>query len=236
MLEIENLTVNYGGLRALSDISFSVKKGQFMAVVGANGAGKSTLFKTLSGTVEPAAGAIRFEGRDLMRVPPHERAHLGIAHVPEGRRVFASLSVLENLEMGAYSRRGRAHFKQTLEAIYAMFPILAERCDQLAGTLSGGQQQMLAIGRGLAASPQLLLLDEPSLGLAPVVVDEIFDRIGQIHREHGLTILLVEQRAGEALDACDHGVVLESGRIVRSGPRSTLMADGGALRSAYIGV
>ncbi|XRC92244.1 ATP-binding cassette domain-containing protein [Ottowia sp. VDI28] len=138
--------------------------------------------------------------------------------------------------MGAYSRRGRAHFKQTLDAIYAMFPILAERRDQLAGTLSGGQQQMLAIGRGLAASPQLLLLDEPSLGLAPVVVDEIFDRVGQIHREHGLTILLVEQRAGEALDACDHGVVLESGRIVRSGPRSSLIADGGALRSAYIGV
>jgi len=236
MLEIDALSVHYGGLKALSGISFRVRPGQFTAVVGANGAGKSTLFKAISGVVAPSAGVIRFEGRNLLDVPPHERAHLGIAHVPEGRKVFASLSVFENLEMGAHARRGRAGFAQSLDVIYSLFPILAERRNQLAGTLSGGQQQMLAIARGLAAAPKLLLLDEPSLGLAPVVADEIFERISQIHREQGLTILLVEQRAVEALQACDHGVLLESGRVVQAGPRSELMAGTEALRSAYLGL
>ncbi len=236
MLLLDKLTVDYGGLRALSEVSFEVLQGQFVAVVGANGAGKSTLFKAISGTVRAAGGSVRLDDIDLLRVPPHERAHLGIAHVPEGRKVFSSLTVYENLELGAHAMNGRKVFKESLEFIYQMFPILAERRQQLAGTLSGGQQQMLAIGRGLAAAPRLLLLDEPSLGLAPVVADEIFDRIGQIHKERNLTILLVEQRAGEALEACDQGVLLESGHVVKVGAREDLMKGESALRTAYLGI
>lgn len=235
MLKLEQLSVDYGGLRALAEVSFEVRQGDFVAVVGANGAGKSTLFKAISGTVTPTSGRILFDGTDLMSVMPHQRAHLGIAHVPEGRKVFASLSVLENLELGAHARLGRKSFAENLAFIYAMFPILKERRAQLAGTLSGGQQQMLAIGRGLAAAPRLLLLDEPSLGLAPVIADEIFDRISDIHRERGLTILLVEQRVGEALQACDQGVLLESGHVVKTGPRETLLSGQEALRAAYLG-
>ena len=236
MLRLSNLTVNYGGLRALSDVTFDVGDGQFVAVVGANGAGKSTLFKALSGTVPVSGGSIQLDDVDLLKVPPYERPHLGIAHVPEGRKVFASLTVFENLELGANARTGRDNFKESLDFIYDIFPILAERRKQLAGTLSGGQQQMLAIGRGLAASPRLLMLDEPSLGLAPVVADEIFEQIGKIHQERNLTILLVEQRVGEALSACDQGILLESGHVVKSGPREDLIKGGAALRSAYLGI
>ena len=235
MLSIRSLNVAYGGLRALRDVSLEVARGQFVAVVGANGAGKSTLFKTISGTVAPLSGEIAYNGRDLLEVSPAERAQLGIAHVPEGRQVFASMTVMENLEMGAYTRNGRARWAQLLPTILTLFPVLAERRDQLAGTLSGGEQQMLAIGRGLASAPELLMLDEPSMGLAPAVVDLIFERIQQVHRDHGLTILLVEQRVAEALEACDRGYVLETGRVVLEGSHDTLMSDA-RVRRAYLGM
>jgi branched-chain amino acid transport system ATP-binding protein len=235
VLSIRSLEVAYGGLHALRDVSLHAARGQFVTVVGANGAGKTTLFKTISGTVAPVSGEITYEGRNLLAVPPAERAQLGIAHVPEGRQVFASMTVMENLEMGAYTRNGRARWAQLLPTILDLFPVLGERRDQLAGTLSGGEQQMLAIGRGLASAPELLMLDEPSMGLAPTVVDGIFERIKQVHREHGLTILLVEQRVTEALEACDRGYVLESGRVVLEGPRDALMSDP-RVRRAYLGM
>jgi len=235
VLEVRSLNVAYGGLQALSEVSLDVGRGEFVAVVGPNGAGKTTLFKTISGTVTPVAGQITYQGRDLLAVSPATRAQLGIAHVPEGRQVFASMTVMENLEMGAYTRSGRARWSELLPAILALFPVLAERRDQLAGTLSGGEQQMLAIGRGLASAPELLMLDEPSMGLAPTVVDAIFARIHQIHREHGLTILLVEQRVAEALEACDRGYVLETGRVVMRGAQSELMSDP-RVRRAYLGM
>ncbi len=235
MLRVEGLSASYGGLRALADVSLEVGAGQFVAVVGPNGAGKTTLFKTISGTVTPSAGRITFEGRDLLSLGPAERPHLGIAHVPEGRKVFGAMTVLENLEMGATTEAGQAQWKTNLERIYALFPILAERSRQYAGTLSGGQQQMLAIGRGCAASPKLLMLDEPSMGLAPMVTDAIFESIEQLHRELGLTILLVEQRVAEAIEHCDYGYVLETGRVVLSGTVRQLSADD-RVRQAYLGI
>ena len=235
MLKIRSLEVAYGGLQALSGVSLDVEQGEFVAVVGPNGAGKSTLFKTISGTVAPVAGEIAYKGADLLAVPPAERAQRGIAHVPEGRQVFASMTVMENLEMGAYTRNGRARWRELLPTILALFPVLEERSDQLAGTLSGGEQQMLAIGRGLASAPELLLLDEPSMGLAPAVVDAIFERIHQIHRDHGLTILLVEQRVAEALESCDRGYVLETGRVVMTGKHDELVADA-RVKRAYLGM
>ena len=235
MLRIDGLNVAYGGLKALVDVSLAVEAGQFVAIVGPNGAGKTTLFKTVSGTVRPTAGRITFDGRDLLAVPPPERAHLGIAHVPEGRQVFRSLSVIENLEMGAVPERGRAEWSRNLEQIFALFPVLKERRDQPAGTLSGGEQQMLAIGRGLASSPRLLLLDEPSMGLAPMLADLIFSRIEEIHRQTGLTVLLVEQRVAEALSACNYGYVLESGRLVLEGTHDALLADE-RVKRAYLGM
>ncbi len=235
MLGVSDLAVSYGGLRALSDISLTVNEGQFVAVVGPNGAGKTTLFKAICGIVRPDSGAISFAGQDLLRRPAFSRAHLGIAHVPEGRQVFKTLTVRENLEMGAYTRAGRVAWTHTLERIHALFPILAERAGQLAGTLSGGEQQMLAIGRGLASSPRLLMLDEPSMGLAPAVADLIFERIAQIHREDGLAILLVEQRVAEALELADHSYVLETGRVVLDGSYQTLLADD-RLRRSYLGL
>jgi branched-chain amino acid transport system ATP-binding protein len=235
VLQVESLTVAYGGLHALTDVSLSVAEGQFVAIVGPNGAGKTTLFKTISGTVAPISGRIVYQGQDLLGVPPAHRPHLGIAHVPEGRQVFASLTVLENLEMGAYLPAGRAAWRRSLERIFTLFPVLADRRQQLAGTLSGGEQQMVAIGRGLASNPKLLLLDEPSMGLAPTVADMIFERIEEIHREDRVTTLLVEQRVVEALETCDLGYVLETGRVVLQGPRDTLLADD-AVRKAYLGM
>jgi branched-chain amino acid transport system ATP-binding protein len=235
VLTIRSLNVAYGGLRALSDVSLDVERGQFVAAVGPNGAGKSTLFKTISGTVAPVSGEIICNSRNLLAMPAAERAHFGIAHVPEGRQVFASMSVMENLEMGAYTRNGRLRRGETLPAIFELFPVLAQRRNQLAGTLSGGEQQMLAIGRGLASAPDLLMLDEPSMGLAPAVVDAIFERIRQIHRDRGLTILLVEQRVVEALESCDHGYVLETGRVVLRGPRDAIMSEP-RVRRAYLGI
>ena len=235
MLKIRSLDVAYGGLHALSGVSLDVERGQFVAVVGPNGAGKTTLFKTISGVVTPVAGEITYNGENLLAVPPAERAHRGIAHVPEGRQVFASMTVMENLEMGAYTRKGRERWSELLPMILELFPILSERRDQLAGTLSGGEQQMLAIGRGLASAPELLMVDEPSMGLAPAIVDAIFERITQIHQQHHLTILLVEQRVAEALETCDRGYVLETGRVAMEGTHQTLMADE-RVRRAYLGM
>ena len=235
MLSIESLTVAYGGLKALVDVSVDVAEGQFIAIVGPNGAGKTTLFKAISGMVRPLSGSVTFDGQDLLAIPPAERAHLGIAHVPEGRQVFKSLTVLENLEMGAHPIRGRAEWKRNLAQIVELFPILAERRDQLAGTLSGGEQQMLSIGRGLASSPRVLMLDEPSMGLAPTIADQIFERIEKLHREAKITILLVEQRVAEAFESCDRGYVLASGRVVLEGVHDTLIRDE-RVKRAYLGM
>jgi branched-chain amino acid transport system ATP-binding protein len=234
VLTIEALTVAYGGLTALCEISLAVRAGQFVAIVGPNGAGKTTLFKAISGTVQPVGGRISFAGQDLLAISPWQRAHLGIAHVPEGRQVFGSMTVLENLEMGALPETGRREWGYNLDRIFALFPILAERRGQAAGTLSGGEQQMLAIGRGIASSPRLLMLDEPSMGLAPMVADLIFERLAQLHRD-GLTILLVEQRVAEAVQSCDFGYVLETGRVVLEGNHQALLANDN-IKSVYLGI
>jgi branched-chain amino acid transport system ATP-binding protein len=234
VLEVDGLSVTYGGLQALTGVSLTVGDGQFVAIVGPNGAGKTTLFKAISGTVPAAGGAIRYDGRDLLAVPPAARAHLGIAHVPEGRQPFASMTVLENLEMGAYAA-GRRQTRQPFERIFVLFPVLFERRDQIAGTLSGGEQQMLAIGRGIASMPRLLMLDEPSMGLAPAVADAIFERITELHRQDGLTILLVEQRVAEAVQSCDFGYVLETGRVVLEGSSAALLKDD-RIRTVYLGM
>ena len=235
MLRIEDLSVSYGGLRALNGVTLEVGAGEFVAVVGPNGAGKTTIFKTISGTVPPSGGRITFDGRDLLAVPPHRRAHLGIAHVPEGRQVFATMTVLENLQVGASSPAGRGQWEQNYASILALFPALGSRLKQLAGTLSGGEQQMVAIGRGLASSPKLLMLDEPSLGLAPAVADAIFEGVERIHRERGISVLLVEQRVAEAIESCDRGYVLESGRVVMTGTHETLLQDD-RVRRTYLGM
>jgi branched-chain amino acid transport system ATP-binding protein len=234
MLRLEGISVSYGGLRALRDVSLDVRAGELVAVVGPNGAGKTTLFKAISGTVTLESGRVVFDGADLAACPAHERPHLGIAHVPEGRKVFASLSILENLEMGGATRAGRADRVRAFARIFELFPILAERRQQSAGTLSGGQQQMLAIGRALAACPRLMMLDEPSMGLSPVMADTIFDAVRAIRQAGDMTILLVEQRVTDALEQCDRGYVLESGRVVLEGPASELSPD--RLRRAYLGV
>jgi branched-chain amino acid transport system ATP-binding protein len=235
MLHIENLSTGYSARPVLSDVSLRVEAGQFVAIVGPNGAGKTTLFKTISGILRPSAGRISFEGQDLLAIAPARRPHLGIAHVPEGRQVFPSLTVMENLEMGAMTEAGRRDWRNNIERIFEWLPVLAERRAQFAGTLSGGQQQMLAIGRGLASSPKLLMLDEPSMGLAPTTADLIFDRLIEIRRQTGLTILLVEQRVAEALESADHGYVLEAGRIALEGDKQTLRADD-RVRRAYLGM
>jgi branched-chain amino acid transport system ATP-binding protein len=235
VLKIRSLDVSYGGLKALSDVSLDVEQGQFITVVGPNGAGKTTLFKAISGVVTPSAGEITYKGQNLLALRPDERAQLGIAHVPEGRQVFASMTVMENLEMGAYTPKARAYWHELLPTILDLFPILSERRDQLAGTLSGGEQQMLAIGRGLASAPDLLMLDEPSMGLAPTIVDAIFDRVQSVHQQRGMAILLVEQRVAEALELCDRGYVLETGRMVLEGPHEMLISNAQVQR-AYLGI
>ena len=234
MLQIENLSVSFGGAHALNSASLDVAAGEFVALVGPNGAGKTTLFRAISGVVPLAAGRILYDGQDLARVAPSQRPALGIAHVPEGRQVFPRLTVLENLEMGAQTAAARRDWRQTQDLVFGLFPRLHERRSQAAGTLSGGEQQMLAIGRGLASLPRLLMLDEPSMGLAPAIVEQIFELIGQIHRSRGIAILLVEQRAGEALEACSRGYVLESGRIVLQGRHDELLRDA-RVKKAYLG-
>ena len=234
MLTIASLGVSYEGLRALVDVSLEVGAGEFVTIVGPNGAGKTTLLKAISGTVPSETGRITYLAQDLGARRPSERAALGIAHVPEGRRVFPSLTVMENLELGSYRHAARAGRKPALDEVFALFPILRERHRQLAGSLSGGEQQMLALGRGLMARPDLLLLDEPSQGLGPRIVEQIFETIDRIRRERRLTILLVEQRVVEALELCDRGYVLETGRVVLAGRREALLADARVQR-AYLG-
>ncbi len=235
MLKIDALSVTYGGLLALDQVSIRADEGEFIAIVGPNGAGKSTLFKAISGTVAAASGTISLDGTDLLAVAPPMRPHRGIAHVPEGRQVFKSLSVADNIAMGAWPLAPRAaEWTQTLERVHALFPVLAERRDQLAGTLSGGEQQMLAIARALAGKPRLLLLDEPSMGLSPRIADLIFDCIQTVHKTEGMTVVLVEQRAVEALSSCNRGYVLESGRIVLQGSQADLLGDD-RVRKAYLG-
>jgi branched-chain amino acid transport system ATP-binding protein len=235
MLEIDGISVGYSAIPVLDGVSIRVAEGEFVAVVGPNGAGKTTLFKTISGLLKPTAGSIRFDGVNLLEIAPSRRPHLGIAHVPEGRHVFPSLTVMENLELGAYTDAGRLNWASNIEQIFQLFPILLERTRQFAGTLSGGEQQMLAIGRGLASSPKLLMLDEPSMGLAPAVADFIFERLIDIRRQSKLTILLVEQRVAEALESADHGYVLEAGRVVLQGTNETLRAND-RVRAAYLGM
>ncbi|WP_027556929.1 ABC transporter ATP-binding protein [Bradyrhizobium sp. Cp5.3] len=235
MLRIEGLSAGYSAKPVLNDVSINVGAGQFVAIVGPNGAGKTTLFKAISGIVKPSGGRITFDGVDLLAVPPPQRAHFGIAHVPEGRQVFPSLTVMENLEMGAMTESGRRDWKANIESIFEWLPVLKERRNQFAGTMSGGQQQMLAIGRGLASSPKLLMLDEPSMGLAPSTADFIFERLIEIRRQSGLTMLLVEQRVAEALESADHGYVLEAGHVVLEGNNDTLRADD-RVRKAYLGM
>jgi branched-chain amino acid transport system ATP-binding protein len=233
LLRIDDLTVRYGAIEALSGVSLDVRAGEVVTLIGANGAGKSTLLMTVSGLLRPAHGAIVFAGEDITRSAPHSIVRMGVAHVPEGRRVFADLSVADNLELGAYARSSAREVRDDRDRVYALFPQLARLRGRRAGTLSGGEQQMLAIGRGLMARPRLLLLDEPSLGLAPVLVIEIFKALQEINRE-GATILLVEQNAHMALRIAHRGYVLESGRIALSGAAQDLEGNP-RVREAYLG-
>jgi branched-chain amino acid transport system ATP-binding protein len=233
MLRLEAIHAGYSAVQVLHGVSIAVETGAFVSMVGPNGAGKTTLFKTISGIVVPSAGRIEFEGIDLLRIAPAKRAHLGIAHIPEGRQVFPSLTVMENLEMGAYTEAGRRDWQRNIERIFAWLPVLAERRAQLAGTLSGGEQQMLAIGRGLMSEPRLLILDEPSLGLSPLLVEEMFTLIGRLNRD-GLAILLVEQNVVQSLAIAHRAYVLENGRIALSGAAAEL-AEHPELRKSYLG-
>ena len=234
MLRLNNVSVRYGGLSALTEISIEVNAGEFVSIIGPNGAGKTTLFKAISGVVPLASGQISFEGKDLVNIGAAERPHLGIAHVPEYRQVFGGLSVRENLRLGTTALKALSARDSNIEHVLETFPILRERLDQPAGTLSGGQQQMLAIGRGLVSSPKLLLLDEPSMGLAPAVVDMIFERIASTRRDSEITIILVEQRAVEALELCDRAYVLSTGRVVLSGAGKELLRNE-QVNKAYLG-
>jgi len=231
LLELSDLDVRYGAIPALRKVNLSVEEGEIVALLGANGAGKTTTLRTVSGLVHPWSGTVRFAGVQIDQLPPHEIVALGVGHVPEGRRIFPRMSVTENLEMGAYRRHGKVD--DDYKRVYALFPILEQRRRQDGGTLSGGEQQMLAIGRALMSHPRLLLLDEPSMGLAPLIVDAIFDIIGQI-RASGATILLVEQNAAQALQLSDRGYVLENGAIVMADQAATLLDDD-RVRRAYLG-
>lgn len=233
MLEVRDLEVYYGVIQAIKGISFDVNQGEIVALIGANGAGKTTTLHTITGLISAKTGKIVYEGTDITRVPGYKLVGMGIAHVPEGRRVFATLTVLQNLKMGAYTRKDKEEIEATLKMIYQRFPRLEERKNQLAGTLSGGEQQMLAMGRALMSNPKLLMLDEPSMGLAPLLVEQIFDIIKELHRA-GTTILLVEQNAQMALSVADRGYVLETGRVTLTGPGRELLADE-AVKKAYLG-
>jgi branched-chain amino acid transport system ATP-binding protein len=233
MLELKNVSTRYGAINALADVSFAVEKGGMATLIGANGAGKSTTLRSIMGLVQPYAGEVLFEGKKLNRMPTHRIAALGIALVPEGRAVFANLTVRENLELGGYLGKDGRKLQRDLDHVYELFPRLKERIAQMAGTLSGGEQQMLAIGRALMAHPRLLLLDEPSLGLAPLVVKAIFDAIARINAE-GTTVLLVEQNANLALARSRQAYVLETGRILMRGPSAELARDP-RVQEAYLG-
>jgi branched-chain amino acid transport system ATP-binding protein len=231
LFQLRDVEVRYGAIRALKGISLEVGEGEIVALLGANGAGKTTTLRTSSGMVRPTRGYVVYEDHDITRLPAHSIVALGIGHVPEGRRVFPQMSVLENLEMGAYRRRGS--IKDDLDRVFSLFPVLGDRRKQLGGTLSGGEQQMLAIGRALMSEPRLLLLDEPSMGLAPLIVAKIFEIIAEIRRS-GTTILLVEQNAAQALQLADRGYVLETGELVMAGSADDLLHDE-RVRAAYLG-
>jgi len=234
VLEVKNIKVCYDDVPALHDVSFEVREGEIVSIVGSNGAGKSTILKTISGLLHPVSGEIRFEGERIDRDPPYAIVAKGIAHVPEGRRIFSRMTVLENLLLGAYTRKSQEERAETLERIFELFPILKERRNQRAGTLSGGEQQMLAIARGLMSRPKLLMLDEPSLGLMPILVTKLFDTIKRINEE-GITILLVEQNVREALELADRAYVLVTGNIVLEGTGRELL-EAEMVKKAYLGM
>ena len=233
MLEDKDLEVYYGGIQAIKGISFEVNKGEVIALIGANGAGKTTTLHTITGLLSPKKGQVIFEGKDITKVPAHKIVSMGMAHVPEGRRVFAELSVYENLKMGAYTRNDKNEIEESLANVYRRFPRLEERKNQMAGTLSGGEQQMLAMGRALMSKPKIILMDEPSMGLSPILVNEIFDIIRAVS-ESGTTVLLVEQNAKKALAIADRAYVLETGKIVLEGNAKDLLEDD-SIKKAYLG-
>ena len=233
MLEVKDLEVYYGVIQAIKGISFHVEEGEVIALIGANGAGKTTTLQTITGMLNAQAGSIQFEGTELTKIPGHKIVSMGMAHVPEGRRVFAQLSVLENLKLGAYTRKDKTEIEESLKRVYKSFPRLEERKNQLAGTLSGGEQQMLAMGRALMSKPRIVLMDEPSIGLSPIFVEEIFNIIKEISAE-GTTVLLVEQNAKKALSIADRAYVLETGKIVLEGNAKDLLNDE-SIKKAYLG-
>ena len=233
MLEVRDLQVYYGMIHAIKGISFDVNQGEVIALIGANGAGKTTTLHTITGLLAPKSGSVLFEGKDITKVSAHKIVSMGMAHVPEGRRVFAELSVYENLKMGAYTRKDKKEIEESLANVYKRFPRLEERKNQMAGTLSGGEQQMLAMGRALMSKPKIILMDEPSMGLSPIFVNEIFDIIRAVS-ESGTTVLLVEQNAKKALSISDRAYVLETGTITMSGKAKDLLEDE-AVKKAYLG-
>ncbi len=233
MLEIKDLEVCYGMIRAIKGISFHVDEGEVIALIGANGAGKTTILHTITGLVPAKSGSVTFEGTDITKTPGHKIVSMGMAHVPEGRRIFAQLSVLQNLKMGAFTRKDKTEIEETLQSVYKRFPRLEERQNQLAGTLSGGEQQMLAMGRALMSHPKIILMDEPSMGLSPIFVNEIFDIIKEVSKS-GTTVLLVEQNAKKALTIADRAYVLETGNIALEGKASDLM-NNDSIKKAYLG-
>lgn len=233
MLEIKDLEVFYGMIQAIKGISFEVNEGEVIALIGANGAGKTTILHTITGLLEASKGEVFFDGENITKIPAHKIVSMGMAHVPEGRRVFANLTVLQNLKMGAYTRRDKNEIEETLATIYERFPRLQERQNQLAGTLSGGEQQMLAMGRALMSHPKIILMDEPSMGLSPIFVNEIFDIIRSVSSS-GTTVLLVEQNAKKALSIADRAYVLETGKIVLEGQASDLL-NNDSIKKAYLG-
>lgn len=233
LLEIKDLEVNYGVIKAIKGVSFDVNEGEIIALIGANGAGKTTILHTITGLIQAKKGSIVFDGKELTKTPPHKIVSMGMAHVPEGRRIFQQLSVLENLKLGAYTRKDKSEIASTLKMVYERFPRLEERKNQVAGTLSGGEQQMLAMGRALMSKPRIILLDEPSMGLSPLLVSEIFDIIKVIN-ESGTTVLLVEQNAKKALSIADRAYVLETGNITLSGDAKDLINDE-SVKKAYLG-
>ena len=233
MLEVKDIEVFYGVIQAIKGISFEVNEGEVIALIGANGAGKTTTLQTITGLISPKKGQIFFEGQEITHVPAHKIVSMGMAHVPEGRRVFAQLSVLDNLKLGAFTRKDKEEIEETLIRVYKRFPRLEERKNQIAGTLSGGEQQMLAMGRALMSHPKIILMDEPSMGLSPIFVNEIFDIIQEVSKS-GTRVLLVEQNAKEALSIADRGYVLETGRIVLEGNAKDLL-DNEQVKKAYLG-
>ena len=233
MLEIKNLQVNYGMIQAIKNVDFHVEEGEVVALIGANGAGKTTILHTVSGLLTPVQGSVIFDGTDITKIPGHKIVSMGMAHVPEGRRVFANLSVLQNLKMGAFTRKDKDEIEDSLQYVFSHFPRLDERRKQLAGTLSGGEQQMLAMGRALMSKPRIILMDEPSMGLSPIFVNEIFDIIQTVSKS-GTTVLLVEQNAKKALSIADRAYVLETGKIVMEGKASELL-DNEDIKKAYLG-